>query len=160
MRLKTRPELELSRAACRVSSYAPRIVDRGLFFFIGTPGSSANYVHVSDVVEALRLCGAAPAAAGRVYNLSDWCTIESFAEAMADALGKPRPWMRLPERPVRTAVRALGKLVTIPLTESRIDALVSRCRYPMTRIQRELGFGLTVTIEAGVERLVRGRRAA
>ncbi|MET0214205.1 MAG: NAD-dependent epimerase/dehydratase family protein, partial [Vicinamibacterales bacterium] len=94
-----------------------RIIERGLFFFIGTPGASANYIHVSNVVKALVLCGASSEASGRVYNLSDWCTIEDFAAAIAHALGKPHPWLRLPELPVRAAVRTVGKLVPLPLTE-------------------------------------------
>src|SRR5439155_2478471 len=92
-----------------------RVIDRGLFFFIGAPGASANYVHRSNVVDALVLCGTLPAAHNREYNLSDWCTIEDFAGAIADALGKRRPSLRLPERPVRAAVRTFGRLTKLPL---------------------------------------------
>ena len=137
-----------------------RIVELGLFFFIGTPGASANYVHVSNVVEALVLCGVSAAADGRIYNLSDWCTIEDFAGAIADAIGRPRPWMRLPERPVRAAVRAFGRLATLPLTESRVDALVNRCRYPIARIQQELGYTAGVPIVDGIAQMVTARRGA
>jgi nucleoside-diphosphate-sugar epimerase len=136
-----------------------RIIERGLFFFIGTPGASANYVHVSNVVDALVLCGTSPAASGRVYNLSDWCTIEDFAGAIADALGRPHPWLRVPELPVRATVRTVGKLVPLPLTETRVDALVNRCRYSIGRIQRELGFNVGITIAAGIEQMVAARRA-
>ncbi len=67
------------------------VIQRGLFFFIGRRGASANYVHVSNVVDALVLCGTSPCASGRIYNLSDWTTVEDFARAIADALGRPRP---------------------------------------------------------------------
>jgi nucleoside-diphosphate-sugar epimerase len=137
-----------------------RIIERGLFFFIGTPGASANYVHVSNVVNALMLCGTSSRASGRVYNLSDWCTIEDLAGAIADALGKPYPRLRLPELPVRVGVRTLGKLVSLPLTEARVDALVNRCRYSIGRIQRELGFNVGISIGAGIEQMVVARRAA
>jgi nucleoside-diphosphate-sugar epimerase len=137
-----------------------RVIERGLFFFIGAPGASANYVHVSNVVDALVLCGSSQAAAGRVYNLSDWCSVEEFAASIADALGVRRPSLRLPERPVRTAVRALGRIAPLPLTESRVDALVTRCRYPIARIHRELGFELAVPIADGIAQMVDARRAA
>ena len=131
-----------------------RVIERGLFFFIGRRGASANYVHVSSVVDALVLCGTSPQAAGRTYNLSDWTTVEEFARAIADALGQPRPRLRLPERPVRALVRTVGAAVPLPLTEGRIDALVSRARYPAERIQRELRYRFNVSITAGLAEMV------
>jgi len=136
------------------------VIDRGLFFFIGPPGASANYVHRSNVVDALVLCASAPAADRRVYNLSDWCTIEDFAGAIADALGRRRPSLRLPEPPVRAAVRTFGRLAKLPLTESRVDALVNRSRYPIARIEQELGYGGSVSIADGVAQMIAARRAA
>jgi nucleoside-diphosphate-sugar epimerase len=137
-----------------------RAIDRGVFFFIGAPGASANYVHRSNVVDALVVCGTSAAADGRIYNLSDWCTIEDFAAAIADALGRRRPLLRLPEPPVRAAVRAFGRLARLPLTESRVDALVNRSRYPIARIEQELGYGVAVPIADGIARMLTGRRAA
>jgi nucleoside-diphosphate-sugar epimerase len=137
-----------------------RMVDQGLFFFIGAEGASANYVHVSEVVEALVRCGTAPEAHGRVYNLSDWCTVEEFVGAIADALRRPRPRLRLPERPVRRAVRVASCLTTLPLTESRIDALVGRARYCIDRIRRELDYSTAVTIPEGLAQMVASRAAA
>jgi nucleoside-diphosphate-sugar epimerase len=136
------------------------VIDRGLFFFIGAPGASANYVHVSNLVDALVACGESSHAADRVYNLSDWCTVEDFVAAIADALGRPRPRLRLPERPVRYAARVAGRIVPIPLTESRVDALVGRSRYSIERIQRDLDYVPRVTIADGLAQMVAGRRAA
>jgi nucleoside-diphosphate-sugar epimerase len=136
------------------------VIERGRFFFIGPPGASANYVDVSNVVDALILCAVAPEAHGRVYNLSDWCTVEAFVDAIAAAIGRPRPWLRLPERPVRAAVRGVSRVTTLPLTDARIDALVSRCRYSTARIERELGYRLAVPIADGLVRMLALRRAA
>ena len=137
-----------------------RAIERGIFFFIGNPGASANYVHVANVVDALVLCGSSAAAHGRTYNVSDWCTVEDFVAAIADALGRPRPRLRLPEGPVRRAVRVLQRIRPLPLTESRIDALVTRARYPIDRIQRELSFTLEISIATGLTRLVAARAVA
>ncbi|HEX7138563.1 MAG TPA: NAD-dependent epimerase/dehydratase family protein [Vicinamibacterales bacterium] len=137
-----------------------RVIDRGVFFFIGSPGASANYVHVANVVDALMTCGRSAAADGRIYNVSDWCTIEAFAHAIADALGRPRPSVRLPEQPVRAIVRTLGRVARLPLTESRIDALVTRRRYPIDRIERELGYRIAVPIVDGITRMLAARQAA
>ncbi|HEY7287841.1 MAG TPA: NAD-dependent epimerase/dehydratase family protein [Vicinamibacterales bacterium] len=137
-----------------------RVIDRGLFFFIGSPGASANYVHVDDVVCALMSCATSAAANGRVYNVSDWCTIETLAGALADAVGRPRPSFRLPEQPVRAIVRAAGRVARLPLTESRVDALVSRCRYPIARLERELQYRISVPIVDGIARMFAARQAA
>jgi nucleoside-diphosphate-sugar epimerase len=132
-----------------------RMIERRLFFFIGDPGASANYVHVSNVVEALVLCARSAEADGRVYNVSDWCTIEDFCGAIAEALGHRRPRLRLPEGPVRAAVRVCSSLGSRPpLTSSRIDALVGRARYPIDRIQCELRYALTVSTPRGLETMV------
>jgi nucleoside-diphosphate-sugar epimerase len=136
------------------------VIRRGLFFFIGSRGASANYVHVSNVVDALMLCGMSARACGRIYNLSDWCTIEDFAAAIADAAGCPRPRLRLPEPPVRCAVRVIGRVAPLPLTESRVDALVNRSRYAIDRIRQELHYAPTVSIPAGLAGMVAGRDAA
>jgi nucleoside-diphosphate-sugar epimerase len=130
------------------------VIQRGLFFFIGRRGASANYVHVSNVVDALVLCGTSPCASGQIYNLSDWTTVEDFARVIADALGRPRPRLRLPERPVRLMVEACGRIASLPLTQARIDALVSRARYASERIQQELGYVPRVSIAAGLAELV------
>ena len=130
------------------------VIQRGLFFFIGRSGASANYVHVANVVDALVLCGTSPGASGRIYNLSDWTTVEDFARVIADALGRPRPRLRLPERPVRLMVDACGRIATLPLTQTRIDALVTRARYASDRIQQELGYVPRVSIATGLAELV------
>ena len=137
-----------------------RMIQRRLFFFIGRSGASANYVHVSNVADALVLCGTAPQAGGQIYNLSDWCTVEDFAGAIADAIGCPRPRLRLPEPPVRQAVRVMNRLTALPLTDSRVDALVNRSRYSIQRIQRDLKFSLAVRIPVGLACLVSPGAAA
>jgi nucleoside-diphosphate-sugar epimerase len=133
-------------------------VARGMFFFIGPPGASANYIYVDNVVEALIACGTLPAARGRTYNLSDFRTMEEFVGAVAASIGKSVPHLRLPESPVRRLARTLGRLPGIPLTESRVDALTSRARYPSSRIERELGYVHRVSMEDGLQRLVESWR--
>jgi nucleoside-diphosphate-sugar epimerase len=137
-----------------------RVIRCGLFFFIGARGASANYIHVDNVVDALVACGASAHASGRIYNLSDWCTVEDFVAAIADALGRPRPRLRLPEPPVRCAARLTGKIARTPLTESRVDALVTRSRYSIARIQQELHYVPRVRIPDGLADMIAGGRAA
>lgn len=130
------------------------MIDRGLFFHIGTPGASANYIHVDNVVEGLIRCGTMQTAHGRTYNLSDHCTMEEFVVMIATALGKDVPRLRLPETPVRLLARWAGRLPGFPLTEARVNALTNRAIYANGRIEKELGYRHVVSMQEGVTELV------
>ncbi len=131
-----------------------RIIDRGLFFFIGPPGATANYVEVSCVVEALARCGSDERAVGRTFVLSDSRTIESFAGTIAALLGRAHPRHRLPLAVARSAAMAGGWIPGFPLTRSRVEAMTSRCQYDGRRICRELDFRYPVSVEQGLKELV------
>jgi nucleoside-diphosphate-sugar epimerase len=130
------------------------MVARGLFFHIGAPGASANYIYVDNAVDALISCGTQSPAKGRVYNLSDFRTMEQFVSAISACVGRPAPTRFMPEAPVRTLARILGRLPGFPLPESRIDALTSRARYSTERIEKDLGYSHRVPMEEGLWRLV------
>jgi len=130
------------------------VIERGLFFYIGKPGASANYIHVNNVVEGMLRCGTMPAAKGRTYNISDHCTMEHFAEVIADALACPHPQLRIPEPIAQLVGRTLGRISGFPLTRSRVDALVNRSIYPISRIQQELDYRHVTAMEDGLRELV------
>lgn len=130
------------------------MIDRGLFFYIGKPGASANYIHVDNVVDGLIRCGTIPHAKGRTYNLSGHCTMEHFVETIADALGCSPPRLRIPKPIAYVAGITLGKIPGFPLTPSRVDALDNRSTYPISRIQQELGYCHVISMEDGLRELV------
>lgn len=129
------------------------MIDRGIFFFIGKPGASANYIHVDNVVEGLIACGTMPQAIGKIYNLSDNCTMEHFVAVIADALGCTVPRIRIPELLAQFVGITMGKIPGFPLTEARVNALSLRSNYPVTRIQQELGYQHIVSMEDGLREL-------
>jgi len=130
------------------------MIQRGLFFFIGKTGASANYIHVNNVVEALVLCARSPHAPGHAYNVSDHRSMEHFVGAIAKGLGMHMPRIRLPETPVRLLAKLASAVPGMALTEARIDALTNRTVYPSTRIERELGYQHAVSMENGLLELV------
>ena len=135
------------------------MIDRGLFFFIGKPGASANYIHVDNVVDGLIRCGTISAAKGRIYNLSDHCTMEAFVSLISDALGCNCPRIHLPEMPLRWASKLAGVIPGFPLTHSRVNALVNRSTYQTDRIEAELHYVHVMSMENGLKQLVAAYRS-
>ena len=131
-----------------------KMIERGMFFFIGRPGSSANYIHVDNVVEALIECGFKDEASGQIFNLSDHCTMERFVEMMALELGVRMPLWRLPEWPVRLAANLLEPIRGWPLKASRVDALTSFVSYPTNKIERCLRYRHRRSMAEGIADLV------
>ncbi len=130
------------------------MIDRGLFFFIGKPGASANYIHVRNVVHALQLCATHPQALGKAFNLSDHHSLEEFVGMLAAALGKTPPRLRLPEWLPRAAAATMRWLPGFPLSASRVDALTNRSHYPIERAQKEIGYVHQVSMQQGIDELV------
>lgn len=128
-------------------------IRRKLFFFIGPPGASANYIPVENVIDALMLCGEHPAASGNIYNLSEWMTMESFVASLSRSLQVPVPTLRLPLVPVRM-LAAIAELVPeSPLSRSRVAALTSRVRFPDDKIRGDLGFQHRLGLEEAILRM-------
>ena len=136
------------------------MISKGLFFFIGKPGVSANYIHVDNVAEALIRCGKMPRARARICNLSDHRTMEEFVAIIAEELGKPMPRRRLPEILVRWIVKFFGRLPRFPLTESRLDALTNRSLYSTEWIQNQLGYVPKISMEDGLRQMVKAWKQA
>ncbi|MBU0689948.1 MAG: NAD-dependent epimerase/dehydratase family protein [Gammaproteobacteria bacterium] len=133
-----------------------RMIDKGLFFFIGPPGAMANYIHVENVVDALLHCAeTALSANGRSYIVSDHCTLEELVCSIAAHLDKEAPRLRLPELPVRALAQACSWISGFPLKTSRVDALTNRVVYCSERIEAEMGHHNLVSMDTGMGELVR-----
>ncbi len=130
------------------------MIQRGLFFFVGKPGASANYIHVDNVADALVLGGTSPRAPGGIYSLSDHRSMEQFVASIADGLKVSMPHLRLPEAPVCLLARLAGRIPGSPLTAARVDALTSRAVYPSARTERVLGYKHAVSMENGLLELL------
>lgn len=131
------------------------LIDKGRFFYIGGKGVNVNYIHVTNVVDAMLLCAASKQALNKIYNLSDWCSIEIFIGYISEALGKSIPTARMPESLIRNASKLLtwcsvGRI----RSDSAIDALTNRVIYLRERIESDLDYDLSVPIKQGVQRLV------
>lgn len=120
-----------------------RLISKGYFVYLGSPGVSVNFIHVHDVVEALITCATHDRARGQTYILSDYEVLENVVKSIADELGCPTPRLRLPKQ-LSSGLAWL--LIRVPRISSRvpgIHALNCRIRYDASSISTELGFVLT-----------------
>lgn len=150
-----RPSVVFGSEMPNQSLYAMlKMIKRGLFFFIGSKNSSANYIHVDNVVAGLMACGFVDRARGQVFNISDTCTMNQFVEMIASELGVFPPKTCLPEWPVRKVSGLLEQLPYWPLKTSRIDALTSFVTYPTYKIEEFLNYSHPISMSMGIADLV------
>ena len=154
-----RPSIVYGAGMPNQSLYAMlRVIEKKLFSFIGYPGSSANYIHVDNVVEAFLQCGFHANATGQVFNLSDHRTMEEFVGLMSKKMGVSVPKLRLPEKPTRWIAGVMQAVPGWPLTLSRVDALTSFVTYPTTKIERLIAYHHKISMDDGIADLVRDYR--
>ncbi len=130
-----------------------RIIMRHWFFYIGSAGSSANYVHVNDVIDGILLCTKSPKAANKTYILSDWTTLENMINAISDSISVSRPSIRFPLKLTLVFAYLLQWIPKWPLTASRVKAMSVRCRYSTQAIERDLGWRIKVPVISGIQKL-------
>lgn len=141
-----------------------RSVQRGRFAYLGGKASLCNYVCVGDVARACMLLLADPRAAGRVFQLSDDCSIQEFIEEMATLLGVPNPGLSVPESLtglIRWLLRKRERLGGRPTSAllGRMIGLNNRVGFPVDRLQQELGWRCEIGWKKGLEELIGFYRA-
>jgi nucleoside-diphosphate-sugar epimerase len=121
-------------------------IAEGRFFYINSRKSFLNYIHVDDVVNALILCGFHKQAKNEIFNLSNDCGLNVMVESVLQLYSKKDNFLCLPEGMVRVAIKILSVLFKLPLTDKRVDALVSKTRYCCDKIETKLDFQVSVDI--------------
>ena len=127
---------------------------KGLFFYIGSRSSIANYVHLNDVIDALLLCGSDNRARGQIFNLSNDCLWTDIVKMVRNNANKLSSGFCVPELPLRCVVAMTPKFVKSPLSMDRIDALVRHTSYPTNKLKQVLGFEPKVDIPTAINKMV------
>ncbi len=136
------------------------------------PGGGRNHLgmaYVDNLAEAVLLAATVPAAAGRLYHITDGeeVSCREVLDALAGALGVPPPRRSVPF-PVVYALAALlewtAKAVRSasppPITRYGARLVACDCRYDIGRARRELGYRPIVSFREGIARLSPGARTA
>lgn len=131
------------------------MIKKKLFFYIGNNEALVNYVHVSDVVNALYLCATHQNAVNGTYIVSQCSALKDMVEAFSKGVDTEPPNLRVPEFIVKPIAKVFGGLPGFPLTEDRLSAMTRSCRYDSSLICNELGFSFHQSLAAAFENYAR-----
>jgi len=138
---------------------------RGWFVPIGQGQNRRTLIYDKDVANAAVLALSHPAAAGRLFNVSDgqYHTMQDIIGTVCHALRRRPPAFSLPARPVRfmaglleQAARRVG--VKPPIAPATIDKYTEDVAVDGRRIQSALGFAPVYDLAAGWEDTIREMR--
>ena len=115
-----------------------RSIIAGHFAFIGSRDAISTYIHVDDVVVALRLMANAPT--GSIVNVSSDCPWTLLVRRVCERVNCRRPRVRIPLPLARLLARTMGALPGFPLTPSRVESIARVGGYPDTHARNLLGY--------------------
>jgi nucleoside-diphosphate-sugar epimerase len=143
-----------------------RALARNRFIPIGNGLNRRTLVYDKDVGRAATLAVSHPAAAGRVFNVTDggFHTLNEIIESICVALGRKPPWLSLSVGPTRTLIGLIekGSLaigIKTPVTRAIIDKYTEDIVVDGSLIQKELGFVPQYDLNTGWEETIREMRA-
>ncbi len=129
---------------------------RHRFIPVGNGLNRRTLVYDKDVGRAAALAVSHPAAAGRVFNVTDgeFHTLNEIIESICSALGRKPPRLSLPVGPTRTLIGLIEKGshaigLKPPITRAIIDKYTEDIAVNSQRIQTELRFKPQYDLESG-----------
>jgi nucleoside-diphosphate-sugar epimerase len=138
---------------------------RGRFVPMGAGRNRRTLIYDRDVAEAAILAAQHPAAAGRIYNISDgqFHLLNEIIVAICAALGRKPPPFSVPLGPVRLAAGVLEDAARLvgrrsPLGRLTIDKYAEDVAVASQRIQAELGFTPIFDLRTGWQETIRAMR--
>ncbi|MBX3053007.1 MAG: NAD-dependent epimerase/dehydratase family protein [Caldilineaceae bacterium] len=133
-----------------------RALAHGRFVPIGDGSNRRTLICDKDVARAALLAAQHPAAAGKVYNVTDgqFHTVGEINRAICAALGRKPPRFYIPTGPARLAAGLLEDAAHLlgrrsPVGRATIDKYTEDVAVDGQRIQRELGFQPAYDLYAG-----------
>lgn len=138
-----------------------RAIDAGWFPPLPETANRRSLVHVSDVVDAMRLVAVTAAARGKTYIVADPLAYSGreIYDAICVVLRKPIPKWNIPVNMLRLAGRIgdmAGTLThsSLPLSAEAVARLLDSSCYSPARIERELGWRGKVELHTGIGEMV------
>jgi UDP-glucose 4-epimerase len=139
---------------------------RNRFIPVGNGLNRRTLVYDKDVGRAAALAVSHPAAAGRIFNVTDgeFHTLNEIIKSICSALGRKPPRVSLPVGPTRIVAGLIEKGantigIKSPVTRETVDKYTEDIAVDGSLIQQELGFIPQYDLRAGWEETIREMRA-
>jgi UDP-glucose 4-epimerase len=131
---------------------------RRRFVPIGRGENLRTLIYEEDLAAAAALAARHPAAAGRIYNVSDGTPhrLSEIIDAISAGLGHRPPRWHLPVGPVRVGLK-LGSILDRRLPRM-LDKYLEVAAVDASRIQRELGFKAATGLMEGWQQTIETMR--
>lgn len=122
-----------------------RLLDRGVPLPLGAIRNRRSLLYLGNLVDAIALCLAHDAAAGKTYLIRDGEDLSTpdLARRLAAALGRPARFFPLPGAVLRLAAGCLGRT-------AEAERLLGSLVLDDGAIRRDLGWRPPFTLEAGL----------
>ena len=138
---------------------------RHRFIPIGSGLNRRTLVYDKDVGRAAALAVSHPAAAGKIFNVSDgeFHTLNDIILAICQALGRKLPCLSLPIGPVRFAAGIVEDLVRLvgrqaQISRATIEKYTEDIAVDSSRIRTELGFKPQYDLRSGWQETIQEMR--
>ena len=134
-------------------------IQSGRFRYIGHGQYIANYIYAEDVAAACIHVTRFKQAEGKTYIVSDSCPLREFVETAASFIEAPSPttvplWIAQLIASGSTVLEKITDL-SLPLTQSRVQALTNLTEYSSAKLRQNLGFHPAVGYKEGLNRTIR-----
>jgi nucleoside-diphosphate-sugar epimerase len=136
-----------------------RGIKRRRFPMIGDGKALYHWVYIDDLVAGILLCGTVDAAVGETFILAgpEYTTLNEVIAIVADEVGAPPPWLRIPLAPVylaAAACEAVCKPLNLepPLHRRRVDFFTKSRAFDISKARRMLDYAPQVSVREGVAR--------
>jgi len=143
-----------------------RALARNRFIPVGDGRNRRTLVYDKDVGRAAVLAVSHPAAAGRVFNVTDgeFRTLNEIIESICSALGRNPPCLSVPLGPTRALIRFIesgGRAIglKLPVTRGMLDKYAEDIAVDAGLIQKEFGFMPQYNLRTGWEETIKEMRA-
>ena len=144
-----------------------RMIHDGRFLTLGTGEIFYHMVYVDDLVRGLCVLADHPLADGEVFTLGggEYCTLNELTVTIADVLGVPPPWLRLPAWPFQVLGSIMERIcipigVTPPIYRRRVDFFTKSRAFSVEKAKRLLDFEAKVPLEQGLRSTIRWYQSA
>jgi nucleoside-diphosphate-sugar epimerase len=138
-----------------------KLIRQGSMAVIDGGRAPGGFCYVDNAANGIIDAAMHPLTQGQSYNLSDGTgvTWREYVDALADALGRRRPWINLPSSVAFALAGAFEathrhlRLAGNPLLTRHGVLLLSRNQeYPIDKAQRDFGFAREISFPEGIAR--------